>query len=81
MVSRGEIDWDNKTPTSGASSFAISKGENGEAVMIVDGNVYAFTSAERLDEEGNLYGYDNSQASGFNDTKHMRRFLVRRRDC
>ena len=43
MVSGIEIDQDADTTTSGASSFAISKGKNGEAVMVVDGVSYALT--------------------------------------
>ena len=71
MVSGVKIDWDADTTTSGASSFAISKGKNGEAVMVVDGVSYAFDSTQRyLEDDGKAHGYDNSQDGlGFDDTK------------
>ena len=69
MVSGIEIDQDADTTTSGASSFAISKGKNGEAVMVVDGVSYAFDNTQRYLIDDTTLGYENSQEGlDFNDT-------------
>ncbi len=57
MVSGMVLDYSGNSTSSGASTFEISKGAGGEAIMIVDGVTYSFVQEDR-DASGN--GYDTT---------------------
>ncbi len=57
MVSGMVLDYTGNSTSSEASTFEISKGAGGEAIMIVDGVTYSFVQDDR-DASGN--GYDTT---------------------
>ena len=59
LVSGMALDYDADKTSTETATFAISKGTDGEAVMIVDGVTYNFVSGDRL-----------SDGSGYNTTKN-----------
>lgn len=62
MTSGVGIDWDNDLTGDHDAKFTIVKGENGEAIMTVDGRTVAFSEDDRSE---NGYGYATENDPNF----------------
>lgn len=71
MTSGIGIDWDNNLTGDHDAKFTIAKGENGEAIMTIDGKTVAFDTADRISSpsDGEVRGFDTSNDPNFDETK------------